>query len=701
MCQLLESHLRVGRNPADIEPQVIFFVDAMKNNQSSQKVQQLFTQAATKLQQGDMAGARKGLERVAKLAPSSAAVWYNMALAGQHLGLHTKAIREYKKSLGINPNQVEAIVNLGLSHKALEQPEQAITEAERALQMQPGHPRALNLLGTLYAEQRQYEKATDVLQQSLENDPDNADARQNLANAMLESGHSSEAESTVLPLISVAVPEKQHLELYIQILLDLKRYTEVPPLLKDLKSRFPDDKDVLILEMSFCEMINDNFTVVEIAEKILAMDPKFARVWNSLGSAYFQLDSIQKARDSYQKAMEHDPSHPEYYNNSGLACASLGLKEQAEEYYRQSLELNPEYVEAYRNLVAMKKFKSMEDPDAVAVEKLWHQPDQSDSIRCKLAFALGKIYDDCGDYDKAFETYAIGNRLKSKEIDMDFDQYFGHIDRIIDTLNTRPSVVVEANSNTSQPIFILGMSRSGTTLVEQIVSRHPDVTGCGELACIVRAIGRLEKTYGEMRTYPDDFPNLAHSMLASETEGYGDWVDRLHTITTPFFTDKMPFNFVHIWLIRALFPKAAIIHCHRHPLDVIVSNYFQLYGSDINFVYDLDILTGYYLRHHRLMRHWHRLFDGEIFKVQYEALVADSENQTRKLIEGAGLPWNDACLDPNRSDTAVRTASIWQVREGIYTSSKERWRRYQNHLAPVIARLQEHGVLDGDCYYID
>ena len=673
----------------------------MKNNQAQNKVQKLFVEAATQLQQGNAAKARRGLEKVAKMAPKSAAVWYNLALSAQHLGQHHKALKEYRKSLELAPNQVEAVINLALSHKSLEQREEAIKEANKALGMDPAHPRALNLLGSLYAEEKQYDKAREYLEKSLKTDPNNVEARQNLANVHYESGNSEEAAKALAPLISHPNVTKEQLELQGQILLDQRKFDEVQPLIKNLKERYPDDESVMILEMSFCELINDHFSVVTIAQGILKNNPKYARVWNALGNAYFQLDSTEKAKESYTRAIEFDPEHPEYHNHIGLAFASLGQKDSAEASYRRSLALDPEHIEAHRNLIAMRKFDSLDDPDVVALLELWKRNDHSEQMRCKLAFALGKIYDDCGFYDQAFETYKIGNDLKSKEITMDFDQYYKHIDRIIEVLDSRPSTIVADKDYPCKPIFILGMSRSGTTLVEQIISRHPDVTGCGELPCIERSIGRLEKNYGEMRTYPDDFPEIEESLYAKETQEYFDWVMKLHPIETGHFTDKMPFNFIHIWLIKTLLPNAAIIHCHRHPLDVIVSNYFQLYGSEINFVYDLEILTRYYLRYHRLMRHWHSVFPKDIYKVQYEALVADNANQTRSLIEGAGLEWDDACLDKSRSDTAVRTASIWQVREGIYTSSKERWRRYEKHLSPAIEILQSAGVLDDECRYLD
>ncbi len=673
----------------------------MNTKAATQKAEKLFIESAMKLQQGDAAGARRGLEKVAKLAPKSPAVWYNLALAGQHLGLHSKAIREYEKSLKLSPRQADAEVNLALSYKHLANEQAAMAAVQRALAIAPGHPRALNLLGSLQAESGSAESALDNFRKVVETDPSNVEARQNLANALKDSGEPVEALEVLTPLIEGAGTTKEQKELHGLILLDLRRFDRMRTLMKELKAQYPHDEGILVLEMSFCEMINDHFSVVDIAQEILTMSPENARVWNSLGSAYFQLDSIEKAKQAYQKAIEFDPDHPEYRNNIGLAHASLGEKENAESNYRSAISLNEGYIEAHRNLIAMRKFKSLDDPDVNTLEKLWARDDNTDQGRCKLAFALGKIYDDCGLYDQAFDSYDLGNELKSKEIDMDFSQYFGHIDRIIDVLNQPPRLTSDVLVDRPRPIFVLGMSRSGTTLVEQIISRHPEVTGCGELPCIERAIGRLEKNYGDMRVYPDDFPGLPLDAYNEETREYLDWVARLHEMSTACFTDKMPFNFVHIWLIKVLFPEASIIHCHRHPLDVILSNYFQLFGSEINYVYDLDVLSNYYIRHYRLMQHWHRVFPEGIYKVQYEALVADNENQTRLLIEGAGLDWDDACLDSRRSDTAVRTASIWQVRQGIYTSSKERWRNYEKHLAPAVEILQQEGVLDKELNYVN
>ena len=654
----------------------------------------LFAKSVRRLQHGDAAGARKGLLKVVKQAPGSAVAWYNLGLSHQHLGEHDRAVTAYRKVVGIDPGFVDGWVNLGLSHKALGHADEAGAAAERARTIDPDHPRALNLLGTLAAEGGDPERARTCFESSLASYPDFDDARFNLAGLLVETGEFEAALETVGPLFQSHPENTEYRMLHARALMGLRRFEEASHIVKGLEERYPDDPSVMRLSLSFREVIRDYFGVIEIAEKIIGKKLDDASTWNSLGSAHFQLDSVDKAKSHYQNAVRLDPSNAEYENNLGLAISSLGKKTEAEKHYRRSLELNPLHAEAYRNIAAMKRFESIEDADAQSIKALWDEG-ADDFTMTKLSFALGKIYDDCAEYDKAFQTYSLGNKLKFRDSRIDLEQYFAHMERFAAAFDSPPVQVATAKTDI-KPIFILGMPRSGTTLVEQILARHPLVYGCGELPCIERAIGRIEKRSQPQRVYPEDFRAVPESSFSAEALEYENWVRRLHDIDTPYITDKMPFNFVHIWLIKAMFPVAPIVHCQRHPLDVIISNYFQLYGSDITFVYDLEALTTYYVRYFRLMAHWSNVFGASITHIRYEDLIQDPDARTRDLVASIGLPWDDACLDPRRSDTAVRTASIWQVRQGIYTTSRERWRHYEKHLAPAIEILVREDILNED-----
>ncbi len=675
----------------------------MSKQQSAEKIKHLFNDSITKLQQGNAVDAMKGFSKLTTIIPKQSSVWYNLAISYQHLNQHAKALEAYKQVLNLAPNNADAAVGASASQNELGQTKAAMQSAKMALKISPEHARALNMLGTLYAEQHDHVAADKVFCSLLNHAPQpgeevaHEDARHNLANSKLQNGNAESALAIIEPLLGQANTQKRHRVLYVQALIDLKRFDEAFKIVSELNAQFSDDAEIMLLDMSLQEMIRDYFSVINLATELLKKNSDqvvdIARVWNSLGGAYFQLDSVSKAAECYDQAVANNPGHPEYSGNRGLAHAAMGEKVDAERCYRKALALNPAYAEAYRNLVSMKHFSSTDDDDVRAIEQLWRDSKIDDFTRTKLAFTLGKVYDDTGEYARAFETYAVGNRLKFAEATMDFDKYFSHIDAICEVFTTPPTQVAQLEI-TATPIFILGMPRSGTTLVEQILSRHPAVSACGELPCIEKAISRLERHAEPMRTYPWDFVHIDSASLEQERQNYLSWVGRLHEIKTAFFTDKMPFNFVHLWLIKSLFPHAALVHCHRHPLDVIISNYFQLYASDINFVYELEVLTHYYIRYYRLMSHWQKVFGEAVYRVQYETLVGNKDEQTRKLVAAAKLPWDDACLNTEKTSTPVRTASIWQVRQKIYTTSRGRWRHYEKELAPAIRILQSEGILD-------
>ena len=667
----------------------------MKSNTRRDDLNALFQSAALKLQQGDARGAKKGFEKIVKRHSSSHIVWHHLGMSHQYLDEHSKAIRAYRKSVDLKPDFVDSWVNLGIAYKELGSTEQAIQASEKALKIQPDHPRALNLLGSIQAQNQEFDSAKKNFEKAIRVDSNDWHAIFNLANVNLELGNYDET-NRLLEQLKTQDPENKGLrESQAQCFIHQKQYKAADQIIKGLESDYPGDETVLRLALSLKEGINEHFGVIDLANELLKHNARDASLWNSLGGAFYHLDLVEKAKSSYEKALSLEPGNYAYLNNLGMVFSSLGDKVNAEKHYREALAINPKHAETHKNLVGMKRYDSVDDPDVKAVEEIWNRGGLDEPSTINLSFALGKVYDDCGLYDRAFDTYTIGNDLKFKDSGIDLDKYFAHIDRI-STVFTSPPDRVVSESPDIQPLFVLGMPRSGTTLVEQIISRHSSVTGCGELPGIERAIGHLERSAPGGRIYPDDFADISAEQLAVESREYVSSIREIHDLDTPWFTDKMPFNFVHIWLLKAMFPESPIVNCQRHPLDVILSNYFQTYGSDVSFVYNLEALSHYYVRYHKLMIHWGNLFGRQITNIRYEALVTDNENQIRSLIEAIGLPWEESCLNRQESTQAVRTASIWQVRQGIYTRSKERWRHYQEKLQPAISILREHGILDSD-----
>lgn len=304
-------------------------------------------------------------------------------------------------------------------------------------------------------------------------------------------------------------------------------------------------------------------------------------------------------------------------------------------------------------------------------------------------FALGKIFDDIKSFTKAFEHYLKGNTFKRKTIIYDSQNHSAFVDRLIKIYSKKYLQEKTAcGSDSKLPVFIVGMPRSGTTLVEQIVSSHPQVYGAGELISLLRIENTIAKQFEASSPYPECMPLCKDSTLLRFSAEYLEELGN-HSQDANCITDKMPDNFLRIGLIKTLFPYARIIHCQRNAMDTCTSIFLNYFGNDIRYSFDLTEIGQYYLDYTRLMEYWSSLFPSEILDVQYEELVMNQEIVSRQLIKYLGLEWDENCLDFHNNKRAVRTASSLQVRQPIYRNSINRWKHYEKHLEPLIAILQQ------------
>jgi hypothetical protein len=300
-----------------------------------------------------------------------------------------------------------------------------------------------------------------------------------------------------------------------------------------------------------------------------------------------------------------------------------------------------------------------------------------DDDEANLRFSLGKAYDDLGEYEKAIQHFDHANRLRQRGTSFNRGARDHLADRLVAKFTADFfSRNVALGSDCELAVLVLGMPRSGTTLVEQILSSHPAVAAGGELTFWNESIS----------TFRADEAGRIDPSWASKIAG--DYRSLLTTIapTAQRVTDKMPHNFHHLGLIHAVFPRARIIHCRRHPVDTCLSIYFQDFARAMHFAYDRDNLVAAYRQYLKLMAHWRSVLPADRFlEIQYEELVADREAMTRKMIAFCGLDWDDACLHSERNPRSVRTASVWQARQPVYKTSVARWRRYE----PWLGSLRE------------
>jgi hypothetical protein len=317
-----------------------------------------------------------------------------------------------------------------------------------------------------------------------------------------------------------------------------------------------------------------------------------------------------------------------------------------------------------------------------------------------LDFALGKIFDDLGAYDDAFEFYQRANRRKSA-LCGDENHFAELTASVINVLTADFFAARPGEGNPSRaPIFVVGMPRSGTTLVEQCLAAHPEIFGAGESEFFWATANSLQNRLNTHRPYPDNLMDVTSDELAAIGDEFLDSL-RSRLGRARYFVDKMPENFLHLGFIKMVFPNARFIHCRRNPLDTCVSIYFQLFGGDHPYAYDLDRIADRYLDYSRIMDHWHGIFGEAIHEIDYESLVADRERIMRDLIAHCGLQWDEQYLSRDPGDRLVATTSRWQVRQPVYGHAVGRWKNYAAHigtlrekLAPVLSNEDFDGISD-------
>lgn len=401
-----------------------------------------------------------------------------------------------------------------------------------------------------------------------------------------------------------------------------------------------------------------------------------AEAFNVLGSIYIELGQYAEAISSFQQSIAIQPTLADPHNNIAWAYRSLGEPLRAIEHFEQAFKLNPSATEALSGLLMLKRYTAPA-PEMQVVEQLLERPDLSRKQRTELAFALGKAYEDLQDYHQAFHCFEKGNVAWRKGLNYHIKQDIALFKQLTSNFplgNKAPSP--STTNHTVTPVFILGMPRSSTSLIEQILASHSQVTGAGELGFLA---SRLLNNKGEFIWQHIDPPALADEYLQS--------ISKLSE-GKPFVCDKMPQNFRFIGAILECIPNAKIIHCQRNALDTCLSLYKHHFPmTNHGYAYDLQELGQYYQLYEELMAHWRQWAPGAFYELEYEQLIENFEPELRRLLGFIGLDFEPACLNFQDTSRVIRTASSEQVRRGLYKTGAGQWRHYEQQLAGLRARL--------------
>jgi tetratricopeptide (TPR) repeat protein len=424
--------------------------------------------------------------------------------------------------------------------------------------------------------------------------------------------------------------------------------------------------------------------------RALSIDPGHGLALNNMGSILESLDQIEAAESAFREAIAINSQHAEAQNNLGCLLSKRGLIEEARSCLEQAVNADPMSVSAHFNLAPLKHYMP-NDPHLKALDKLGRQRKRFEiADQTQLLFTLGKACDDIGDYERAFAAYAQGNQLKRQSLPANRV----HNDRLVASVLERftPAFLAEhagAGIDDPAPVFIVGMPRSGTSLIEQILASHHAAHGAGELKDFHDI---AEATLGKSTNtpYPEQLGDFSAEVAAELGNRY---LEKLHRYAPAAerITDKMPANFHYLGLIYLALPNARIIHSMRDPMGSCLSCYTKLFKDTMEFAYDLGTLGEYYVRYEKLMAHWHNVLPAEfILDVHYEDMVSDMEGETRKILAHIGLPWDANCLDFYKTSRPVKTASLAQVRKPIYNSSIDNWKRFESQLAPLLEIVADY-----------
>lgn len=682
------------------------------------QVAELENRARRQFAQGALREALADYQRLCELTPRDPGAWHMLGVVHGSLGNLEEAARCARETVALAPAAAAGYRNLGHFQLQLGHAADAESSLRTALSLSGGDARDHANLGAALAALGRHPDAIACYERALALSPDDAGTHFNLAAALHalerwpEAARHYERASVLVPterryLAGLAVAERAG-----------GRDDQALAAWQRVLRLVPDDLEALRNVGAICYAHGRLDAAAQAYAQIVEVTDAAADALIDLGLTLLELGSVERALDCFSRILVQEPGHPEATYNRALALERLGRLDEALATYGQVAEdrgldvigaqagvlermgkfdaahalLAPLVGSATAGVRALDAYARLcRHFDACDRALAWIE----DRLRAgdvggegprALHFRAGELYDRQHRYDEAFAHFQAGNSLRRYRYNVADDARY--IDRLIEAMAPEAYARLPAATGAGEvtPIFIVGMPRSGTTLTEQILASHPAVRAGDELPFMPRILGAARQCAGGVLHYPDYLPYLTAADCEAMAHAYLAEV-RARFPGAAYVTDKMPHNFQYAALIHRLFPGAPIIHCLRDPADVCLSCYFQDFATRHNYAYDLTHLGQHYRQYARCMAHYTNVLHIPMFEARYEAMVDDPETASRALVEHCGLVWDERCLRFYESDRKAKTASYDQVRQPIYKRSRQRWRNYEAHLAPLFRAL--------------
>ena len=675
-------------------------------------------------QQGDPVRAAEWIGRAITRNPTSAIYHANLALAYRAMGQVERTIDCCRTALRLQPNYPEAANNLGLALLDQGQAEAAAAQFRTALRLQPNFAMACSNLGSALRLQGDIAGALAHYRQAVQLDPNLAEARSNLGQMLLEHGQAREALEHCQAAVRLRPDLAEAQSNLGNVLRELSRLDEAKECYKEALRLQP--RQAMVYN-NMGQALQEEGKLDEATDwylRGLELDPNMARLHCNLASLLEQQEKYPEATTRYEIALRLDPNYAEAHNGLGWVGHELGRYDEAEQRYRTALRLKPDFAAAHCNLGTVREelndFTEAEycfrqalrhdpqhagawsqlatllggklpDSDLAAMRQLLADPELPDGKRGVLRFGLAHVLDARKSYDEAGEHLLQANAIALREWykrgqGYDPAEYSRFVDRLLATFT--PAYfqrTCRLGIDSERPIFIVGLPRSGTTLTEQILASHSQVFGAGELRLAREEFDRL---VGDAKNQNGVFNGFA-ALDAAGVHSLADrYLNRLGEIeaAAPRIADKMPDNYQLLGFLATLFPKAKFIHCRRDLRDTALSCWITNFRH-IRWASDPEHIAARFREYERIMEHWRRVLPVPMLEIDYEETVADLERVARRMVAWCGLEWEPACLAFYKGKQPIRTASVTQVRQPIYTRSVARWRNYEKTMGALFAKL--------------
>ena len=631
------------------------------------------------------------------------------------------AAEQAREILGAVPNHPAATLLLAMARRRSNDVADALRILEPLAASQPRWAVAQRELGLALGDAGRGDEAVAALRRAVRLQPTMADAWRALGDHLFAMGDTAGADqayanhirnSTRDPRLMepalalaegrIAVAEpllRSHLQQFptdvaaIRMLAEIAsrigRYTDAENLLTRCLELAPGFKAARHNYAVVLHRNNKPLAALAQIDELLAAEPRSPSFRNLRATVLARIGEYDEAIRLYEQLLREYPLHGKVWLSYGHALKTAGRQDDSIAAYRKSIELEPRLGEAYWSLANLKTFR-FDDADVAAMRTQLERSDLTQEDRFHFHFSLGKAAEDSRDYAESFRHYAEGNRLRKEVVPYDSATVTENVRRSR-ALFTPGFFAARRGMGcmAPDPIFVVGLPRSGSTLVEQILSSHSAIEGTMELPDVIGIVKELSgrNRRSEVSKYPEVLESLEPDTLRELGERYLQQTRIQRKTDAPYFIDKLPNNWAHVGLIHLMLPNARIIDTRRHPLSCCFSGFKQHFARGQNFSYSLDDIGRYYADYVTLMAHYDAVLPGRVHRVVYERMVDDTESEVRRLLDYCGLPFEDACLRFYENDRAVRTASSEQVRQPIFRDAVDHWRHYEPWLDPLKAAL--------------